>query len=92
MELSLCASSTVRLCLSLGFGRGMDMGEQGFLATSPSSTAWFMIWESFWWTRCSLLSVAPSLRIPWNGKVEKPAVVEKPHYDPSCQLCPGRCV
>ena len=63
MELSLCASSTVRLCLSLGFGRGMDMGEQGFLATSPSSTAWFMIWESFWWTRCSLLSVAPSLRI-----------------------------
>lgn len=63
MELSLCASSTVRLCLSLGFGRGMDMGEQGFLTMSPSSTAWFMIWESFWWTRCSLLSVAPSLRI-----------------------------
>ncbi len=63
VELSLCASPAVRLCRSLGFGLGMDMGEQGFLATSPSSTAWFMICESFWWTRCSLLSVAPSLRI-----------------------------
>lgn len=29
------------------------------------------------------------MKRPWNGKVEKPAVVEKPHYDPSCQLCPG---
>lgn len=26
---------------------------------------------------------------PWKGKVETPSVVQKPSYDPSCQLCPG---
>jgi UDPglucose--hexose-1-phosphate uridylyltransferase len=26
---------------------------------------------------------------PWQGKVEKPAVSDQPHYDPTCYLCPG---
>ena len=26
---------------------------------------------------------------PWQGQVEKPAVEERPRYDPNCYLCPG---
>jgi UDPglucose--hexose-1-phosphate uridylyltransferase len=26
---------------------------------------------------------------PWQGKVERPAVEERPTYDPKCYLCPG---
>ena len=26
---------------------------------------------------------------PWQGQVEKPAVEERPQYDPGCYLCPG---
>ncbi|NLS78502.1 MAG: UDP-glucose--hexose-1-phosphate uridylyltransferase [Chloroflexi bacterium] len=26
---------------------------------------------------------------PWQGKVEKTAPEDKPHYDPTCYLCPG---
>ena len=26
---------------------------------------------------------------PWQGQVEKPAIEERPHYDPTCYLCPG---
>ncbi|MGB5512600.1 MAG: UDP-glucose--hexose-1-phosphate uridylyltransferase [Woeseiaceae bacterium] len=26
---------------------------------------------------------------PWQGQVEKPAVEERPKYDPGCYLCPG---
>lgn len=26
---------------------------------------------------------------PWQGKVENPAVAERPQYDPGCYLCPG---
>lgn len=26
---------------------------------------------------------------PWQGQVEKPAVEERPQYDPNCYLCPG---
>lgn len=26
---------------------------------------------------------------PWQGKVEKPPLDEKPKYDPNCYLCPG---
>jgi UDPglucose--hexose-1-phosphate uridylyltransferase len=28
-------------------------------------------------------------RRPWRGQVEKPVVVERPAYDPTCYLCPG---
>ena len=26
---------------------------------------------------------------PWQGQVEKPAIEERPEYDPTCYLCPG---
>jgi UDPglucose--hexose-1-phosphate uridylyltransferase len=26
---------------------------------------------------------------PWSGEIEKPAVEDKPEYDPGCYLCPG---
>ena len=26
---------------------------------------------------------------PWQGQVEKPAIEERPQYDPDCYLCPG---
>jgi UDPglucose--hexose-1-phosphate uridylyltransferase len=26
---------------------------------------------------------------PWQGKIEKPPVEERPEYDPACYLCPG---
>ena len=26
---------------------------------------------------------------PWQGQVEKPAIEERPQYDPTCYLCPG---
>ena len=26
---------------------------------------------------------------PWQGKVEKPPVDDRPEYDPKCYLCPG---
>lgn len=26
---------------------------------------------------------------PWQGQVEKPALEQRPHYDPECYLCPG---
>ena len=29
------------------------------------------------------------LKRPWRGKVEKPAVADRPRYDPGCYLCPG---
>ena len=28
-------------------------------------------------------------RRPWQGQVERPAVAERPAYDPTCYLCPG---
>ena len=28
-------------------------------------------------------------RRPWQGQVEKPAIEERPRYDPACYLCPG---
>ncbi len=28
-------------------------------------------------------------RRPWRGQVEKPVVLERPAYDPTCYLCPG---
>jgi len=29
------------------------------------------------------------MKRPWQGKVETPAVVDRPGYDPTCYLCPG---
>ena len=29
------------------------------------------------------------MKRPWQGKVEAPAVLERPAYDPACYLCPG---
>ena len=29
------------------------------------------------------------MKRPWQGKVEAPAVTERPAYDPACYLCPG---
>lgn len=26
---------------------------------------------------------------PWRGQVERPPIERRPHYDPSCYLCPG---
>ncbi|HMP39441.1 MAG TPA: UDP-glucose--hexose-1-phosphate uridylyltransferase [Roseiflexaceae bacterium] len=28
-------------------------------------------------------------RRPWQGQVEQPMLDERPHYDPTCYLCPG---
>lgn len=29
------------------------------------------------------------MKRPWQGKVEAPAILERPAYDPGCYLCPG---